>query len=167
AGLAVVMLAVVLVQELVLYNPAEDVRRTPMAWPAVVVVALTLAVLIADALGFAVAARRDPLGLSERGRTLYVWAAEVLLVLTLVHLRLNIPDLLPTYFRERWPLVIMAVAFVGVGLAEWFERRGLRVLAEPLRRTGVFLPLLPIAAYLLRPVTVELRQALGQNVPGL
>jgi hypothetical protein len=45
----------------------------------------------------------------------------------------------------------MAVAFAGVGLAEFFKRRGLRVLAEPLERTGLFLPVLPLIAFWFRP----------------
>src|SRR5262249_1696919 len=72
----------------------------------------------------------------------------------------------PSFVGQRWPLVIMAIAFAGVGLSEWFDRRGSRVLAEPLRRTGIFLPLLPVVAYLLRPLA-ELQQALGSNVAGL
>src|SRR5262245_20900497 len=60
----------------------------------------------------------------------------------------------------------MTVAFLGVGFSEWFDRRGYRVLAEPLRRTGLFLPLLPVTAYLLRPLT-DLQQALGSSVTGL
>ncbi len=48
---------------------------TPLAIPAVVVVAAALAGLIAAALTFAVVGRLDPLGLSDRGRTAYVYAA--------------------------------------------------------------------------------------------
>ena len=70
----------------------------------------------------------------------------MLAVLVLVHLRLNFPDLFPPFVGRYWPLIIMGIAFFGVGLAEWFARRGWRVLAEPLRRTGVFLPLLPLVA---------------------
>jgi hypothetical protein len=52
----------------------------------------------------------------------------------------------------------MAVAFAGVGLSELCQRRGLRVLADPLQRTAMFLPLLPVAAFLTRPL-VDLRGA--------
>ena len=34
----------------------------------------------------------DPLGLSERGRTLYVYLGELLLLGLLLHVRLNVPD---------------------------------------------------------------------------
>ena len=42
-----------------------------------------------------------------------------------------------------WMLVVMAVAFCGAGLAEWFHRRKMPVLAEPLWRTALVLPLAP------------------------
>ena len=45
----------------------------------------------------------------------------------------------------------MALAYVGVGLGEYFHRRGLSVLAGPLQRTGLFLPLLPLLVFWLRP----------------
>jgi hypothetical protein len=41
----------------------------------------------------------------------------------------------------------MAIAFAGVSVGEWFSRKNFRVLAEPLRRTGAFLPLLPALGY--------------------
>jgi hypothetical protein len=47
----------------------------------------------------------------------------------------------------------MAIAFAGVGLGELFERRSLRVLSGPLNRTGLFLPLLPLLAFWVVPLT--------------
>ena len=57
------------------------------------VVAAGLAGLIAAGITFAVVPDRDPLGLSERGRMLYVYAAEGLLVEAgfLDHLPCNLP----------------------------------------------------------------------------
>src|SRR5208282_2684326 len=92
--------------------------------------------------------------------------AEVLAVLLLTHVRLNWPHLIPEFSGRYWPLTVMAIAFLGVGLAEWFDRRGWPVLAAPLRRTGVFLPLLPLLAFWVRDLT-GLRQAAGENVPAL
>ena len=96
---------------------------------------------------FAVVPGGDPLGLSERGRTLYVYAVEVLLVLLFVHLRLTVPQLFGGWLLRFWTFLVMLIAFCGVGLSEFFERRKLRVLAEPLQRQGVFLPLLPLLAF--------------------
>jgi hypothetical protein len=41
----------------------------------------------------------------------------------------------------------MVIAFAGAGLSELFRRRRLFVLAEPLERTGAFLPLLPVLGF--------------------
>jgi hypothetical protein len=138
-------LPAVLVQEVALYDAADGV---PMAWPAVAVVAGALVLLAAACIVFAVARGPDPLRLSGRWRTSYVYAAEILLVIVGVHLRLTLPWLFRMGLIERYGMFLaMGVAFVGAGLSEWFHRRGLAVLAEPLERTAVLLPVLPMAMF--------------------
>jgi hypothetical protein len=41
----------------------------------------------------------------------------------------------------------VALAFLGVGLSEIFRRQNRLVLAEPLERTGTFLPVLPVLGF--------------------
>jgi hypothetical protein len=153
-GVAVLVLLFVLGQEALFYQPAqhgEAAGRTPLvAWAIALVIAGVLA-LIAAAVTFALFPQHDPLGLSERGRTLYVYGAELLLFFLFVHLKLTVPELFGEFGRRYWPFILMGIAFVGVGLSEYFGRRGLRVLAEPLQRTGVFLPLLPLLVFWARP----------------
>jgi hypothetical protein len=60
----------------------------------------------------------------------------------------------------------MGIAFAGVGLSELFRRRRLPVLAEPLQWTGIFLPLLPLLAFWVRPPAGLLPFA-REHVPGL
>jgi hypothetical protein len=163
--LALGALAVVLAQEFLLYNPHPDVRKTPMAWWAVAVVAAALAGLMAAQVRFAVRPERDPFGLSDGWRTLYVYAAEVLLLAFFIHVRLNLPWLFGGYFVKYWTFLVMGVAFAGVGLAEFFRRRGLPVLAGPLHATGVFLPLLPLLVFWVRPPTA-LQEFLVAHTPG-
>jgi hypothetical protein len=155
-------LGLALVQEFLLYDRGQ--RTTPLVWPAVTLVAVALLVLIAGALRFALSSAADMLKLSESRRSLYVYAAEVLFCLLFVHLRLNIPFTLGKY-GYLWPFIVMGIAFAGVGLSEVFQRRGLAVLAGPLQRTAMFLPLLPIVAYMLKPLT-ELHRAAGEAVAG-
>ena len=144
---AALLVPVILVQEAALYPIGPS-----MAPVAIGVVAVALLALATAAIRFAVRPEADPLGLSERGRTLYVYAAEVLLVLVFVHLRLTVPELFRLgLFARYWPFIIMAVAFAGVALAEFLSRQKIRVVAEPLERTGVFLPLLPVLAYWVLP----------------
>jgi hypothetical protein len=163
-ALASVTLLMVLAQEGLLYNPA--VNRTPMDPLAIAVVLLALVGLIAAAVCFAAVPGRDPFGLSERSRKLYVYSAEVLLFLLFVHTRLTIPELFGGQLGKYWPLIVMAVAFLGVGLSEFFARKGLPVLAEPLQRTGIFLPVLPLLAFWTRP-PVAVEEFAQLHFPGL
>jgi hypothetical protein len=158
------ILLILLVQEFRLYDPAT--RRTPMLGPEVLVVIAALVALMVSGIRFAVVPGRDPLGLSERGRTLYVYAVEVLLVLLFLHLRLNVPELFRGWAGKYWTLIVMLIAFIGVGLSEFFERRKLAVLAGPLQRTGVFVPLLPLLAFWTKPPAPLLSFA-DAHAPGL
>lgn len=163
-SLAALVLLGVLVQEAWLFDRLT--RRTPLAPPAVSAVALALGALIVAAVIFAVRPGGDPFRLSERGRTAYVYAAEVFLALLFLHLRLTVPEIFGGLGARYWALIVMAVSFAGVGLAEFFRRRQLPVLAEPLQRTGVFLPLLPLLAFWGRPAGAWVEPATRQ-VPSL
>ena len=143
-GCAVLALVAVLVQEVAFYGP----EGTPMAGPAVAVVALALLGLVAGAITLAVVGRLDPLRLSDRGRTAYVYAAEVLLGLVAVHLRLTMPE----WFQgglvlKYWLFVVLGLAFAGAALSEFFQRRGLPVLSEPLGRTATLAPIAPAIGF--------------------
>jgi hypothetical protein len=155
-------LALLTAAELRLYDPI--LRRTSLSGIEVALAGLASAGLIALALQSALTARTpdDQLGL----RRLIVYSSELLLVLLFIHLRLNIPLLRQATAVQYWPVMVLVLAFVGVGLAELFRRRGLGVLATPLHRTGLFLPLLPLIAFWLRP-TPELLDAAGGFAPGL
>ncbi len=163
--LAPVVLLAVLGQEFLLFNPDPEVKRTPMLGWAVAVVAAALVGLIAAQLRFALLPGSDPFGLSERRRTLYVYAAEILLVGLFLHVRLNVPGMFGSHFVQYWTFAVMGLAFLGVGLAELFQRRNLPVLSGPLLRTGLFLPLLPLLAFWVRPPE-WLQSLLESRLPG-
>ena len=114
---------------------------------ALVTVIAALLGLFAASLVAALVPGRDPLGLSERGRTAYVYAAEAILALLFLHIRLTMPWLFTGMFSRYWPLVVMVLAFAGVALGELFRRSNRLVLSEPLERTGAFLPLLPVFGF--------------------
>lgn len=146
-GLTMFVLAIVLVQERGQYLPHEGV---PMALAAKLAVAALLIGLAMLAIMDAVLGQRDPLRLSPCGRTAYVYAAGALAVLVCFHVRTTMPKFVPFGMIENWwTLIVMIAAFCGAGLAEFFERRRLSVLSEPLIRTALFAPLLPAAAPLL------------------
>ena len=75
---------------------------------------------------------RDPLQLTECGRMLYVYAAEAVFALIFLHIYLTKTELFRGFFRPYWPLIVMGIAYFGVGVGELFQRKRLRVLAEPL-----------------------------------
>lgn len=173
-GLALLMLAVVLIQEGMLSWRMQEgmlswrMGAVAMTPPAIVVVTVSLSALVAACLGFAAVPRWDPLGLTERGRTAYVYAAEALVALTGLHLWLTVPWLFDLGFVEKyWMLIVMAVAFVGAGLSELFHRRRMPVLSEPLRRTALLLPLAPAIGYWLMKGTTGQTWFLGDASPAL
>jgi hypothetical protein len=96
---------------------------------------------------FAVLPVHDPLSLQESGRMKYVYAAETMLALLILHVRLTMPWLFTGFFEDYWPFVVMVISYLGVISSESLRRRKLFVLAQPVERTGVFLPLLPVIGF--------------------
>ena len=127
----------------------------PMADAAIALMIVALVLLVIMLLVFAAIDGRDPLQLSESGRMGYVYAAEVLMAATFLHIRLTMPWLFHGFFQQYWPLIVMFIAFCGVGLSEWFRRLGRLVLAKPLEKTGAFLPLLPVLSFWMLPSNVH------------
>ena len=145
--LATVSAAAILValgEEVLQYAEQGEVAIAPAA---ITVIAITLIGAVVAALAAALLPGRDPLSLSERGRTLYVYAAEIALALLFVHIRLTLPWLFTGFFQQYWPLVIMAIAFTGVAFGEFCRRRRQYVLAEPIQNTGALLPALPVIGF--------------------
>jgi hypothetical protein len=144
-GAAILTLGLVLAQE---WMWRQDKIGTPLVGTEIIVVAVIMAAMLATCLAFAVRADWDPLRLSISGRQAYVYIAEALAVLIGVHLRLTKPELFNFGFiKNYWMYLIMATAFAGAGLSEWFQRRKLHVLSLPLERTALLLPLLPAIGF--------------------
>ena len=128
------------------------VRIHPLS---LVAIGLTLAAAVVICVLFALSPNHDPLNLSERGRTRYVYVAEVMLALLFLHIRLTMPWLFTGFIERYWPLVVMVIAYFGVVASEALRRRKLFVLAQPLERTGAFLPLLPVLGFWLASSEVD------------
>jgi len=69
-----------------------------------------------------------------------------------LHVWLTMPWLFKGYLVDYWMLIVMAVAFAGAGLSQWFHRRDLAVLSQPLSHTALLLPLLPAVGFWLAPM---------------
>jgi hypothetical protein len=163
-ALALGVLGMLLIQQIPLFDPVS--RRTPLDPVAIAAVVVGILVLIVLAIRTALRPDRDPLGPTPQGRTAYVYLAEVLLVLLFAHVRLNVPEVFTGQAVRYWSFIVMLLAFIGVGLAELFARRGLRVLSKPLMRTGVLLPLIPLIAFWAKPPGFVMDFA-DERVPGL
>jgi hypothetical protein len=160
-GLTLVVLGLVLAQEVCLFDRNSG---TLMASWAIAIVAAALASLVSACITLAVSPQPDPFGLSDRGRQAYVYAAEVLLVLAGLHLRMTMPWLFRLGIIERyWMLLVMGVAFAGAGLSEFFHRRRLPVLSEPLERTALLLPLLPAVGFWFAPDSTWMLAIVGRT----
>jgi hypothetical protein len=151
-GAAVVALFFCLATEVFYQFSFGAVRVHPLSLLAI---GLTLASAVALCVFFALSPARDPLRLSEAGRMRYVFAAEGLLALLFVHIRLTMPWLFTGFFERYWPMVVMGVAYLGVATSESLRRRNLVVLAQPLERTGAFLPLLPVFGFWVTSTAVD------------
>lgn len=150
--LLVMGITLVLGLEIMAFTEGEPVAiRTP----ELIVFAVTLVSLAGAALAAAVLSGNDPLELSERERHAYVYGAEVFLALTFVHFRVTTPWLFGEAYRQYWPLIVMAIAFLGVGISSWLARRNQHFIAEPLARTGALLPLLPVVGLWILPSQVN------------
>lgn len=144
AGVGAVALIFVLGTEVYYQIEFGAVRVKPLA---LVTIGLTLLAASVASIVFAVSPRHDPLGLAENRRQNYVYVAEVLLALFFMHVRLTMPWLFSGFFERYWPIVVVAIAYAGVAVSEILRRRGVMVLAHPVERTGVFLPLLPVLGF--------------------
>ena len=114
---------------------------------ALITIGLTLLAAVVISVLFALSPNHDPLSLSERGRMKYVYAAEVMLALLFLHIRLTMPWLFTGFIERFWPLVVMLIAYFGVVTSDALRRRQLLVLAQPLERSGAIVPLLPVIGF--------------------
>ncbi|MFM8571779.1 MAG: hypothetical protein ACKOAU_09305 [Pirellula sp.] len=134
--------------------PSLTVRATADLYSPICLV-LSLLIAIVLSIGAAILPGKDPLGLSQKGKEAYVYGAQAIVVLLIVHLRITMPFLFSGWLQSIWPLLVVAIGFAGVGLSQWSERRGLTVLANPLLNSGSLLPLLPVLAPWIAPSNVD------------
>jgi hypothetical protein len=148
AGIGLISLVYLFIINLQDYYTLGEVM---MGRTAVLIELATLIVLSLVSLALSLLPGEDPFGLekpeSERKKMGYVYAAEAFIALGLLHARITMPWLFERLFQPFWPLVVMSLAFTGVALGELFHRRGRYILAEPLARTGMILPLLPVFGF--------------------
>ena len=108
-------------------------------------VAVILVLLVAALIAAALIPTRDPLQLAAKGRQIYIYGAQAIAGLLVLHLYSAFPEIFQTSLSQYWPYLLMAIAFTGCGLSEVFHRRQLTVLADPLGNTGFAISVVPAA----------------------
>ncbi|OYP34015.1 hypothetical protein [Rhodopirellula sp. MGV] len=148
-GLAIASLIATLVQELLIrLDDQTDLLSRPlylgMAAILVGFTALATFAAIASGPGFRY---RSIWSLSDRQRSLLVVAAQAFGGLTWFHLFLCKSPLASIGLRAYWPYIVMTLSFLSVGITEWARRRNDEVLSATLKRTALFLPLIPVLGF--------------------
>ncbi len=85
--------------------------------------------------------------LTNRHRVALIVAAQVFGGLTWFHLFLCKSPLASLGLRAYWPYVVMTLSFASVGITEWARRKGDEVLTQTLKKTALFLPLVPVIGF--------------------
>ena len=136
------MLLVVLGIEVVLFEPGIG---TPIGTGSLLAVSFVCVGLVIALLVTAGSDQKFP-GLSDSMRMGCVYAAQMVAVLLFAHIYLARHVWFHGLLRPWWPYILMGIAYGGVGAGEILRRRNLRIFAEPMARSGTFLPLLPAIA---------------------
>ena len=87
---------------------------------------------------------RSTISISDQQRTYLLLATQLLGFLTWLHIFLCRPAWAFAGMRENWPYVVMGLAFTSVGITEFARRRGDAVMANTIRKTALYLPLIPM-----------------------
>ena len=141
----VITLVSVLALEVIHFVPKVG---APLATPEVIAISVMLGGFVVALFSMALWPGKDPLNLSEKGRSGYVYAAQCVTAVLCAHVYLADPQIFlgSGFFRRNWPFLVMLLAFGSVAFGEFCSRRNWRVISEPFLRTGGFLPLLPALA---------------------
>ncbi|MFP6612888.1 MAG: hypothetical protein VB835_11305 [Pirellulales bacterium] len=114
----------------------------------VIAVCLGLVALGTALLMSALKPDRDPLSLTDKGRQVYVYLAELIILVLAAHLWRTRPEWF-TIFQGGWPYVLFVIAFVGAFASEYLRRSKIAVLSEPIHNSSFLLPAVPILGLVL------------------
>ncbi len=99
--------------------------------------------------------RAMKLTIADSHRSWLVIAAQVIGVLTWMHVYFCKPQFALMGLRAYWPYIVMALAFASVGVVEWVRRRGDTLIATTLSQTSLYLPLIPVLGVLISGAWIE------------
>ena len=84
------------------------------------------------------------LRLTDQQRSYLIIGTQLVGFMTWLHLFLCKPEWAFLGLRGIWPYVVMGLAFVSVGITEFAERRGDLVMSNTIKKTALYLPLIPV-----------------------
>ncbi len=164
---AVSAMAILVLQELVHFDGRPGIKVCPLHKGLAVLVGLTFAGIVAMTFHSALSKEPDSYGIEGNYRSAYVYLGEVLLLILAVHGRLNVPSLFHPVLGQYWFFVVMALALAMTTTSDLFVRRGLPVLAVPIRRSAFGLAFVPVFAFRLAPILIAPLQQMREAAPGL
>jgi hypothetical protein len=119
---------------------------TLLAWSAVV----------GRLLQFAASPHSTDRSASDATRKAAVYFAEVSLAFLCGGCYFHFPELFSGIFVKWWPLVVFAIAMFSAGIGEWFQRINQRIIADPVGRSSLLLPIIPLTGvWFFHPVEAE------------
>lgn len=93
---------------------------------------------------------------SETTRKTAVYLAEVSLAFLCGGCYFHFPELFSGIFVKWWPLVVFAIAMISAGIGEWLLRTNQRIIADPVGRSSLLLPIIPLSGvWFFHPVGAE------------
>lgn len=136
-GLATACLLIIVTREFMDWANAQP------AISSVAQASLLAGMTIALAISLIVVAlvpKHQAVALSMMQRQAHVYAAQGFLAVGIVHTAITMPWLFRFGLQQYWPYIAMGLAFAGIGVWHYLQRRKLIVLAEPLATTLLFFP---------------------------
>lgn len=82
---------------------------------------------------------------SETTRKTAVYFAELSLAFLCGACYFHFPELFSGIFVKWWPLVVFAIAMISAGVGEWLQRINQKIIADPVGRSSLLLPVIPLA----------------------
>jgi hypothetical protein len=83
-------------------------------------------------------------GASDDQRKAAVYATELLLSFTIAATYFAYPKLFDGWLMHWWPVIVFAVAMLSAGLGKWCLQTGRTILGDPVSRSSLLLPVLPL-----------------------
>ena len=74
-----------------------------------------------------------------------IYAAQIGCVILCAVTYAHFPKLFSGVLAAWWPIVVFGIAMLSAGLGEWLSRAGQSVIADPVQRSSLILPIIPLA----------------------